>query len=259
MAAVGATPDEPLAEQPSSGLVSLSTSDTKQTVLFIEGGLFNRLRRMRRRVFAAANSIQECLQRGGHRYRVAMITATYAPGQGWNPKHITGLVKCYRSWAERHDIQIAYVWVMELTQAGVPHYHMLVWIPRGYSPPLPDKQGWWKHGSTRAEWARHAVGYVAKYLSKGDCGSLPKHARIDGSGGLNKEQRALCSWLRAPKWLQGFVPRGHRIIKRRESWWEDKSTGNKFRSPWLFEGWSPAGIMLRWVGWTVDDIVIVSI
>lgn len=255
MAAVGALPAPTLA-RPSSGLVSYSTSDTAEGVLALEGGLVGRLRRMRRRVFAATNSIQECLQKSCRRYRVAMITATYRPGEERHARHITGLIKCYRAWAARKNIQIAYVWVLELTKRGVPHYHLLIWIPRGFTPPLPDKQGWWKHGHTSAVWARHPIGYIAKYMSKGDCGALPKSARVDGAGGLDGSQRALCSWMRAPGWLQRFVPRGHRILKRRESWWEDATTGNRFRSPWVLEGWSNGVITLRWVGWTVDDVIL---
>ena len=49
--------------------------------------------------------------------------------------------KCVREWARRKDIFIHYVWVLELTKRGRPHYHVLFWLPKGVSMPKADKQG----------------------------------------------------------------------------------------------------------------------
>jgi hypothetical protein len=79
---------------------------------------------------------------------------------------------------------------LELTKKGVPHYHLVVWLPKGVTLPKPDKRGWWPHGSTRIEWARNAVGYIAKYASKGTEGhAFPRGARLNGSGGLSIQAR----------------------------------------------------------------------
>ena len=64
-------------------------------------------------------------------------------------------------------IFIHYVWVLELTKRGRPHYHVLFWLPRGISMPKADKQGWWRHGMTNTVPARSPVGYLCKYTSKG--------------------------------------------------------------------------------------------
>ena len=58
-----------------------------------------------------------------------------------------------------------YVWVLELTKRGRPHYHVLFWLPKGVSMPKADKQGWWKHGMTRSG-GHSPVGYLCKYTSK---------------------------------------------------------------------------------------------
>ena len=96
-----------------------------------------------------------------------MVTLTYREDVEWSPRQVSGYLKCVREWARRKDIFIHYVWVLELTKRGRPHYHVLFWLPKGVSMPKADKQGWWKHGMTRSEWAHSPVGYLCKYTSKG--------------------------------------------------------------------------------------------
>ena len=95
-----------------------------------------------------------------------MVTLTYREDVEWSPRQVSGYLKCVREWARRKDIFIHYVWVLELTKRGRPHYHVLFWLPKGVSMPKADKQGWWKHGMTRSEWAHSPVGYLCKYTSK---------------------------------------------------------------------------------------------
>jgi hypothetical protein len=260
MATVGAMPaSAPPAGRPLTGLVSLSTSDTQPKELLIPNGPEQRCKRMRKGVFAYAGSNIEIMQQGGFRYRVAMITLTYRPGVDWLPLHITEALKAMRAFLKRSGYKFSYVWVMEMTKRGIPHYHLLVWLPRGVTLPLFDKQGWWKHGMSNAVWARRPVGYISKYVSKGFDNPLPRSARIWGAAGLDKAARALASWKKAPMWLKKFVPYGNKIQKQKEGWWKDCESGNRFRSPWLFDGWSPEGIKLRWVGWTYLDIELNNI
>lgn len=202
------------------------------------------------------------------RFKVAMATLTYRPDVVWNRRHITNTIKCYREWARRRGIKLAYVWVLELTQRGVPHYHVLIWLPRGYTPPLPDKQGWWKHGHTQAAWARSPVGYIAKYASKGTNGQLlPKGARVWGYGGLDEKQKDLKSWIMCPNWLKPYIPFGQRVKRVAETkeknkkrwkewWWEHVATGNRFRSPWLCLGFKDGVLWLQYIGFNVQDVVL---
>lgn len=241
----------------STGLVSIGTSDTRGTVVALQPGYLRRLSRMRRGVLASARLIQESLQIKGFRYRAAMITLTYAAHCEWSPLHVAEYLKCVREWARRRQIPLRYVWVMELTKAGKPHYHCLFWLPRGYSMPMADKQGWWKHGSTRSEWARSPVGYLVKYASKGaywaEAQDLPVGARLWASGGLTPDQVRSRAWYMAPMWLRELVPAGDGVRRDPHGWWRNAATGWGYRSPWVVD--ISRGV-LRWIGWTVEDISI---
>lgn len=241
-----------------AGLVSIGTSDT----VAIEQGHIRRLRRMRRGVLASARLIQEGMQQGGGRYRCAMITLTYRPGVEWSPNHIACYIKAVREWARRgsksrKSFALRYVWVLELTQAGVPHYHVLFWLPRGVTLPKSDKRGWWPHGLTRSEWARSPIGYLVKYASKGaywsEAQDLPPGARLWGSGGLTRAQMVTRAWHMAPRWIRDLVPAGDGVRRDKGGWWRNPATGWGYRSPWLVD--VNRGV-LRWIGWKPEDIDI---
>lgn len=135
-----------------------------------------------------------------------MVTTTYRDGQYWDPKDITGLVKRIRQWLERKNIEMRYVWVMEYTKKGAPHYHMLVWLPLGVTLPFCDKRGWWTKGCTNQKWARCAGGYLAKYVSKGsDVQQYVRGARHHGNGGLEGETLLEQRWWKLPAWLREVV------------------------------------------------------
>lgn len=134
-----------------------------------------------------------------------MVTCTYREDVRWVALQLTELLKCIRQYAARCGFRCRYTWVLELTKRGRPHYHLLVWLPKGRTLPKPDKQGWWKYGMTKIEWARNAIGYLAKYASKGDdydLRALPAGARLSGFGGLNKSSRTELRWWKLPKWVR---------------------------------------------------------
>ncbi len=237
------------AAPPSSGLVSLETSKTQKPLRVTTRG--NRLSKMRRIVIAASKIIQEQLQSSGFRYRAAMITLTYRPDAEWEARQISKLIDCYRKWGKRRSVEIKGVWVLEMTKAGRPHYHLILFLPRGVTPPLPDKQGWWKEGMTNAKWAYRPVGYIAKYASKGTDLPMPKGARVYGVYGVSRQQ---LSYWRAPNWLRDCSTPGDEI-KRDGEWWCNKSTGFSYRSPWVLDGFGPEGVVLLWVGWDTEDII----
>lgn len=146
-------------------------------------------------------------------YRVALITLTYARDGMWEPQHISALIKNYREWFRRNakgkEIpECHYVWVMELTEIGRPHYHIVMWMPRGVTPPFPDEQGWWPHGMTQAKFAHSPVGYIVKYASKLETKSgihVPKKARLWGYGGPKMAERGQVAFANAPRWLKGVI------------------------------------------------------
>jgi len=130
----------------STELVCIGTS----TTLSVDSQA-SRIRLMRRGVFTTARVLEETFQREGNLYRKAFITLTYREGVAWSPRHVTDTLQCYDAWARRRAIRLVYVRVAELQQRGAIHYHIFIWLPRGLTPPMPDKQGWWKHGSSNAK------------------------------------------------------------------------------------------------------------
>lgn len=241
------------------GLVLSSTSHK----LIFKPSQEYRHNRLRRRILTTASLIENAFQQSNFRYRVAFITLTYAPDQKWHKNDISLLNNHYRNWGKRRGIKITGVWVLEYTQQGRPHYHLVLFLPRGISPPLPDKQGWWVKGSTHAKWARKPVAYLAKYVSKYPTNApcIPG-ARSYGCVGLSLAIRAKVSWYMAPKWLRErvFDPQGNpyfdldKPLVKRGSWWCDLIHNVSYRSPWVLDGFSDGAIDLTYIGWTSDDI-----
>ena len=65
--------------------------------------------------------------------------------------------------------------------------------------PKADKRGWWRQGMTQTVWARNAVGYLAKYASKGNGDQvIPKGVRLYGIGGLSASSRLNRAWWNLP-------------------------------------------------------------
>lgn len=173
------------------------------------------------------------------RWRAAMLTLTYRPGVAWDGRHVSECLRHMRQWLKRRGIACRYVWVLETTKAGKPHYHLVVWLPWGVKLPLLDVSGWWPHGMTRMEWARCAVGYVSKYVSKGQEGAaLPPRARMYGVGGLEGEALDEARWWALPGWLRDLVAVGAKVRRRVGGGWLDHDTGECFVSPWrvVFSG-----------------------
>jgi hypothetical protein len=172
------------------GLVSLKTSDTLTPHTVEIDSDKARHTRLKRSILVAAKLFEHSF-RGGFRMRPAMLTLTYRDVDGFAPRHVSELLKRIRQWLLRRGRGFHYVWVAELQLRGALHYHIVIWLPKGLTLPKPDKQGWWPHGSTRIEWARHPVGYLIKYASKFDVkGGLPKGARLHGSGGFDEAAKA---------------------------------------------------------------------
>jgi hypothetical protein len=204
--------------------------------VYRELDLQRRLRKLRRVVVASAEACRDSAERAGARPSAVMVTATYRPGVEWSPRHVSQLTKRYREWCNSRGFACRYQWVLELTRRGVPHYHVLFWLPHHVRIPKPDQAGWWDHGSTRVERARRAVGYLVKYASKGglvDEDSVPKGARLYGVGNALDERHAVRR-SRLPVWLdKASNPAGVPKRVARLGWVCDVD-GTVFRSPFEF-------------------------
>lgn len=181
--------------------------------LLVPNPELTRLAKLRRSIGFAARS--HAVSDRGHRSDVPwMVTLTYrGTNDDWRPDHLTRAIDCYRFWCKQKGFACRYVWVAELQQRGVIHYHLCCWLPRGVRMPKWDvrrsghrlARRWWPHGMTNRKVARKAVPYLLKYMSKGteaSFGSFPKGARLYGVGGLEHALRRARRWLGLPAFVQ---------------------------------------------------------
>lgn len=225
-----------------TGLVINKISDPQlnSRIVITDSPLHTRLKRMKRTVITTARVIQETLTTNRQKFKVAMVTLTYRDDVEWDKRHISSYLHCVRQWAKRRGHVVRYVWVMELTKRGRPHYHVVFWLPKGVSMPMADKQGWWKNGMTNSVWARKPVGYIAKYASKGlsfigdEVPQFPKGARICGYGGLDAPMVDWKCWILCPKWLKDLLDNQQFSVRKKGSYWVVEKT-YCYSSPWRFD------------------------
>lgn len=216
-----------------AGLVSSQTSGTPAEKPIRIDREASRLKRLRCSVLTAARlHVQE-----KPRWKVAMLTLTYRPDAEWAPGQISNLVRHIRQWLARKGHEMRFVWVQEFTKKGRPHYHLLLWLPLGLTIPKPDKRGWWPLGWTQIEWARNAVGYIAKYASKADSLHLPaKGARMHGNGGLTGDALIEQRWWKLPSWLRDCVEPSDGVRRAPSGTgggFVNPESGEVYRSPWV--------------------------
>lgn len=220
-----------------AGLVLTQTSDTQDGWHQIDKAM-TRLKAMKKSVITGARLHEETRQRG-FRVKPAFLTLTYRAEVEWEPLHMSQLLKRIREHLRRRGCKyFRYVWVMELTKAGKPHFHAMIWLPKGITLPKPDKQGWWPHGMTEIKWAKKAVGYMAKYASKGwadengKAHALPEGARICAVGGLNADQRNEKAWWSSPVWVRDLWGMDDRPRRTVGGGWMALRTGEWRPSPY---------------------------
>lgn len=181
-----------------------------------------RLKKMKRRVCKAAE-LHEKATAGATDTAAAMVTLTYRNPGEWSARHLSEALKRVRHWLGRRGRRFRYVWAAELQARGVIHYHVIAWFPAKLTksgqartvddtPPFWDEMGWWPHGSSQSEWARNPVGYIASYVSKiGSKDRLPAGARMHGSGGFEKEDRARMAHHSRQTWVRTISYIGQKI------------------------------------------------
>jgi hypothetical protein len=166
-----------------------------------------------------------------------MLTLTYRDDVEWTPGQVSSVVRHLRQWLARKGVPMRFVWVQEFTKRGRPHYHMLLWLPLRIGKIYPDERGWWPHGFTRFEWARNAVGYIAKYASKGDALHQPaKGARMHGNGGLTGGALIEQRWWKLPGWLRDRVEPSDGVRRAKTGTgggFVNPGSGEVYRSPWV--------------------------
>jgi hypothetical protein len=196
-----------------------------------------RLRRLKKNILSAARfHSKEALN---HRAKPLMVTLTYRDDVEWSADQISRYMSTVKKWQIRTLKQLGrpaqplrYVWVYEHTKRGRPHYHVLFWVPKGLTMPKADKRGWWPHGVTRTEWARHAVGYISKYASKGTDGYIPKGVRLYGVGGLSAKSRLFRAWWNLPVGIRKWGEPAALWRRALGGGWVSRRTGEHRPSQW---------------------------
>ncbi len=215
------------AARSAAGLVSVSTtfSGVPGPVVWSENCIqidrhASRVTRLRKSLGVAAKSLHNA---GPLNQQVWMQTLTYAgDNSNWRPEHISRFLDALRKWhyAKTGNKTVRYCWVAELQQRGVIHYHVVVWLAAGLTPPKPDT-AWrrtdarglvhieppmWPHGMSNRLKATAPIAYLMKYASKVESknvGNFPHGARIHGCGGLDKDGRSIRRWVLWPAYVQG--------------------------------------------------------
>lgn len=225
------------------GLVSSETTSTLEASSVVAHLDYERRRfgRLRRVILTAGRLMVDTF---AGRQRWWMVTLTYKPSVEWAPGQIRSATDAMRAWLKRRGLPCRYVWVLEATKAGRPHYHLLVQVPQLVTLPHFDTQGWWPHGFTETKRARRAVGYLAKYASKAGGGITWRGARCYGVSGLSAHHRAVLSFWRAPRWVRtacGFADAAGTVsesevvdpVRRVRGGFVWRQTGELFRSPFV--------------------------
>jgi len=222
-----------------SGLVYSQTSGTPnpqtqaQRLILVDRPA-TRLKKMRSAIITGAR-LHNVQPKGFRKERAAFITFTYRKEVEWEANHLASAMRHIRQWFKRRGHKMRSVWVMELHKDGRPHYHALVMLPRGLTIPKPDKQGWWPHGSTKIEYARNPVGYIAKYASKGTQGNckFPDGARIYGVSGLVGDALLEARWWKLPAWAREHSTPSDGLRRRASGGGIlNPSTGELLLTPW---------------------------
>ena len=194
-----------------------------------------RISRVRRGVSAAAELLEYNAAKGGHRFRELLVTLTYREDVEWRASHIREFLDLCRKRFARRGEPLRYVWVLELTKRGRPHYHLVFWIPASLRFPTPDRAGLWPHGMSQVKRAGGSVWYLIDYLKKAnDVESLPRGARIFGCGGLTLDDRAEKRWRLLPRYVRVQFNVGDDVRRCRGGGYMSRLTGE----------WRPAAQIL---------------
>lgn len=224
----------------------------------------SRMQRLRKSVYNAGLEISDNLPNS---WKPLFVTLTYKNLSDWQPNHIKDYLQRVRVWLRRRGHLFHYVWVAELQKRGAVHYHIILWLPPGFTLPFSDKRGWWPYGMTNQVWARKGVGYLMKYTSKGSHGfgpKFPKGIRIYGFSKHFKSAVLRVAYYRAPRWLRSKYPdfKNCHLI-RKVGFWLDKMTGECYDTPLQYQFFAYSGKLNGAIlvcpdlcfGYILDDVI----
>ncbi|MFM0734356.1 hypothetical protein PQQ52_28125 [Paraburkholderia sediminicola] len=172
--------------------------------------------------------------------RAVALTLTFEDNEQFCSKLISKFIDCVRQALKRRGHRLPYTWVLE--RAGRLHYHLMLWLPRGFILDMKKLAQWWPWGSTWARCCRVVKGW-ARYMAKFECmAHLPKAIRLFGYGGLDEPGKAAVQRAGLPQWLQARLPRGASARHFPGGGWTNTETGEIYVSPYR---WAPWGWVIR--------------
>lgn len=222
--------------------------------------LSSRYRRLKRNLTRASQIITEELDFHKVSYKALMVTLTYRDSDVmWESSDIKEYIQRVRSWVNSLNRSLPlsrrggkrawfkYVWVIEQTKTGRPHYHVLFWLPKWLRLPNADDYGWWRKGLSNQVLARNAVGYLVKYCSK--CGSISvpfeKGCRLFGLGGLTLVERDRYTYFRSPAWLKFLLDNHFFHVRKKGCYWVVENL-YAYSSPYFYDF---STSICSWRGW----------
>jgi len=200
-----------------------------------------RVYRLKKGVMTTARLVNDRLRASAVQWTPIMVTLTYERDDQWRPDHISKFMDAVQKWSGRKSLggrygtKLPYVWVAELQKRGAVHYHVLLWIPKRWRIPYPDKQGWWKFGASGVDRVKNPVGYVAKYASKFESkgqAEFPKGLRLHGIGGLEKREKRIIAWWKLPKDMRAGEEGSCGFRRAKGGGWQNVDTDEITPSQW---------------------------
>lgn len=119
------------------------------------------------------------------------ICLTYRDLDEWGKgsKALSKYMNAVRMYVKRvYGVHFYYCWVREMQKRGVPHYHILLIVPRGVRVPKPD-ESYWPHGFSNVKllkfktWRgieRYLVKYLEKEMERGEEGEFLRYSHVFG-------------------------------------------------------------------------------
>lgn len=169
--------------------------------------------------------------------RAVAVTLTYANNGDCSPTKVSDFIDRLRTTMKRRGHILPYIWVLE--RADRLHYHLLLWLPRSYILDSAKLAQRWPWGSTWVESCRRVKDW-GRYITKfNSSAKLPKGSRLFGCGGLDSVGKIAVSRAALPCWLLKLLPAGHCARRCPGGGWVDTTTGEVYRSPYLWTPWGP--------------------
>lgn len=171
--------------------------------------------------------------------RAVALTLTYSDSSKFAKNHLSSFLDGLRKRLKAMGHKLPYAWVLEC--GGQLHYHIVVWLPRGFIIDPAKLAKWWTWGSTWIATCRKVIAW-ARYMTKFKCSSkLPRGAHTHGYGGLDEPGKTAVSRAGLPRWLLALIPAHTSARRCPGGGWRCISSGTIHRSPYV---WTPWGIKL---------------